>query len=931
MKKSMQLYNIGQAIWLDNIDRNLILDGWLKRQIAIRNIWGLTSNPSIFKKAISESPVYLPAIQSMSWIGYSVKEIYEEMAVRDIQDAADLLYPVYLETGGRDGYVSIEVDPDLAYKTEETIAEAERLWKTVDRKNIFIKIPATNAGIFAIEETISNGINVNITLIFSIAQYKKVIDAYYKGLKKRIENKKSISDVHSVASFFISRIDVKVDEKLQVLAEKNREDKEKIRFIIGKAGIANALKAYQYFLESINSERFQKLSEMGANLQRPLWASTSTKNPDFSDVLYVESLVLPHTVNTLPNKTLDAFFDHGQPQEIDFGKEIGQADEVLSELEKSNIDLLKITEDLEEEGISAFSKSQEELLEIIDKHRTRFRSESQPIQREFSKIFSQLKEEGFLLKLCTKNPSLWADDHRTQKEIRNRLDWLKAPSDGTSIIIRAEKLLEDLITENYTHAVILGMGGSSLAPEVYSEIIENLGNEKESSLKVSILDSSNPVQIMEKNRDISLEKTVFIVSSKSGTTTETLSLFSYFWKKILDSGIKNPGKHFIALTDPDTPLEKIALKKKFREIISANPNVGGRYSALIQFGLVSAILSGFTGYRLMQAAEEFELKCNVEKVLEWNPGFTLGIILGSAYQTGRDKLTIITDEKLNSFGAWIEQLVAESSGKNGRGILPIVHEPIIDASEYTHDRLFVFIKASNKNMDLIDSIEQAGQPFVTQKIIDTCEIGKLFYIWETAVATACSIIGVNAFDQPNVQLSKDITKQKILDFKKKEEKILDFGSPVFNNDKMSIYTSGENLETKNKPGELLKEFLSKSDPSDFIAINAFVTRNDAAEKKLRAFRKELLSSTGMATTLGFGPRFLHSTGQLHKGGKNNGHFIVITIEHVVDLDIPKEGMTFGTLQNAQALGDIQALKNQDRRVLHIHLKKGTLDDLSLFS
>jgi len=923
MNKSVKAYQNGQAIWLDNINRNLLLNGGLARKVEGKQIWGLTSNPSIFQKAISGSDTYHTAIQAMSWLGYSTEEIYEEITVRDVQDAADLLQPIFEETSGRDGYVSLEVDPDLANKAEETISEAKRLWHKVNRKNLFIKIPATTAGISAIREVISAGINVNVTLIFSIDRYRQVIDAYLEGLEIRIAAGSDISAIHSVASFFISRIDGIVDRKLQELFSGKEKPGGKPDDLMGKIGIANALSAYQVFKKSISKDRFLHLSEKGANFQRPLWASTSAKNPEYPDTLYVDSLMLPQTVNTVPSKTLDAFLDHGAPEPISFSKEFENAEKQLEQLEVLDISLDEITEKLEAEGVKAFSAAQKTLFQEIDALQAKYLKEIQPIQGNILKILKELEDNNIFSRLCQHDATLWSMNNKEIAEIRHRLAWMNAPTESLKIITAAESLLSKIISEGYTHAVVLGMGGSSLAPEVFAHMAGIKTGDNSDSLEVLVLDSSAPQQILETQDKIPLDKTIFIVSSKSGGTIETLSLYTYFWKELLEKGFSNPGKHFIAITDPGSKLEKIGKENEFRAVISANPDVGGRFSALIEFGLIPAVFSGLDGKELLSQAKQVKVNCKEISQVIWNEGIALGIALGAGYETSRDKLTLIADSKLIPIGTWIEQLVAESSGKNGKGLLPVQDEPLLLPPDYYNDRLFVYLSHDDERKNQVEALSAAGHPVIKIKLRNGSDLGKFFLVWESAISVACVIMGINAFDQPDVQLSKDISKEMVRAYK--NEGKLDFGELNFENDFVRVYTTKEVIQQENLKG-LIEDFIGDAGEGNYIAINAFLASNEVSRKKLQNVRELLLRKYKVATTLGFGPRFLHSTGQYHKGGTNSGLFIVISQEQEDDLMIPDEEIRFGTLLNAQAVGDRNALAQQNRRVLHMHFKKSAFAD-----
>ena len=359
-----ELKNNGQSIWYDNIERKLLEDGTLAGMVERGEIRGITSNPSIFNNAISNSNEYDQEIESLTKQGLSREDVYEQLAIRDIQQAADMFLPLYQETNGGDGYVSLEVSPYLAHETEKTIIDAKKLWKMVNRPNLMVKIPATLEGLPAITEVISAGINVNVTLIFSITRYQAVMEAYLAGLEKRVQEGKEIGGIASVASFFISRIDAKVDSQLEEILSKNPGGE--VKNLSGEAALASGKLAFEAYEEVFGEgvSRFAALVEVGANKQRALWASTSTKNPEYPDTMYVDGLIGPDTVNTVPPKTLVAFFDHGTVERT-IDRKIDEAKEVFENLAKAGIDMEQVTEDLESEGVQAFAVAFTSLLDSL--------------------------------------------------------------------------------------------------------------------------------------------------------------------------------------------------------------------------------------------------------------------------------------------------------------------------------------------------------------------------------------------------------------------------------------------------------------------------------------------------------------------------------------------------------------------------------------
>lgn len=919
-----KLHELGQSLWYDNIQRRLLLDGELESLIHRGMIRGVTSNPTIFHQAIARSHDYDAAIQPMAWAGWSARQIFDRLSVEDIQMAADLFLPLYESTQGEDGYVSLEVAPDLAYDTEGTLVEAKRLWNLVARPNLMIKIPATLPGIPAIRRAIFEGINVNVTLIFSLERYAQVIDAYLSGLEDRLAAGLPLHTIASVASFFVSRVDTKVDKRLEAIIREEGAEAEKARQLLGKAAIANARLAYAQFLEAFSGERFKVLAQHGARVQRPLWASTSTKNPAYRDVLYVEELIGPQTVNTVPPQTLEAFADHGQAR-LTLSADVAHEREVIQALESLGISMQEVTRELEEEGVKAFADAFKALLATLEERRQAAVAELGALAKDLPAQIQKAEHERYSSRLFEIDPSLWTEDAVGQQEIRNRLGWLIAPQKGRTMLADLNRVAVSLAEEGFREAILLGMGGSSLAPEVFAKTfgVGTLGSQP--ALRLTILDTTDPEQIASVVSHLRYDETLFIVSSKSGTTAEVQALLDYFWDWALMHSPTNPGSHFVAVTDPGTRLETIARERGFRAVFHGDPAVGGRYSALTAFGLLPAALLGMNLERLLERAQRMMTQCLPGVPSGRNPGLVLGILLGLAASQGRDKVTFIADPELEVFGAWLEQLIAESSGKDGRGIVPIDGEPEVAADAYHADRVFVYFALSGSKEEFVEALKSAGHPVLTFRLEDVYDLGSEIYRWEVATAFACAYLRVNAFDQPDVEDSKIRTRNLIAAFR--QEGRLPIESPDWENAGVQAWWSNVAGKPAATIGDLIANFIAEAKARDYIAINAYLPRNEQTRAVLQELRRKILERSGCATTLGFGPRFLHSTGQLHKGGANNGLFIQITRDPEVDLEIPAQGIRFGVLQRAQALGDYEALKSRERRVLSLHLSGAAVDAL----
>ena len=926
MKAIQKLHSLGQSLWYDNIQRQLLVDGRLKAMIERNEIRGVTSNPSIFNNAIAKSQDYDAALKPMAWAGWSPEDIFWQLAAEDICAAADLFTPLYESTQGGDGYVSLEVDPNLAHESSATLQAAKRLWKWVDRPNLMIKIPATPEGIPAIRSAIAAGLNVNVTLIFSLDRYAAVMDAYLSGLEERVKKGLPIDQIASVASFFVSRVDTKIDALLEEKKRAGEISEEQSAALSGKAAIANTKLAYALFEETFASKRFASLKKKGARVQRPLWASTSTKNRTYRDVMYVEDLIAADSVNTVPPQTLDAFRDHGVAA-MTIHKELPAYKKALAGIEGLGISMTQVTDELEAEGVKSFADAFASLMKsIADKSRAA-QAELGSLSDGVSKRVKKLEEEKVVARIFKKDASVWTTDKDGAAEIKKRLGWLQLPESSKALAGDLKKILADCQTAGFTHAVVLGMGGSSLAPEVFRLTFGVLTANDKPGLDVSILDSTDPCQVAETEKRSAIEKTVFIVSSKSGGTSEVMAMFDYFWSKAEVSFGKHAGEHFIAVTDGGTSLEQLAKEHNFRRIFNADPNVGGRYSALTAFGLVPAALLGVDIERLLDNAHQMMQQCcSIEYPEGRNPGLVLGAIMGEAALHGRDKLSILADPEVRSFGSWLEQLVAESSGKQGKGVVPVDIEPIVSATDYGKDRLFVYLRMGGNFDGQVARLQQAGQPALVFQLNDVYDIGAEFYRWEFATAVVCAVLGVNAFDQPDVQFNKTLTKQKIEAFHKSGK--LDEPKPVWQGPEGTVFGKPlAGLENAKTLRDVVELILGQAKLSDFIAINAYLPRNLRNLDALQKMRKAVLEKTRCATTLGFGPRFLHSTGQLHKGGTNEGIFLQLTTDVTDDIAIPNEDLTFATLERAQALGDYEALVSRNRRIYRIHLTTGTLEDL----
>ena len=927
--KDLQRY--GQSIWLDYIRRNLLTSGELKKLIDEDGLRGMTSNPAIFEKAIVGSTDYTDLLQSLAQKhDLDAKARYEVLAIRDIQDAADFLRPVYDATKRRDGYVSLEVSPYLARDTNGTLDEARRLWKAVARENVMIKVPGTAEGIPAFQQLIGEGININVTLLFAQEVYEKVAEAYIAGLEQLSATGGDVSKMASVASFFISRIDTLVDSKVneKLKAKPDAQQEALLKGILGKVAIANGKLTYQKYLQIFSGPRWEKLAARGAQTQRVLWASTSTKNPAYRDVIYVEELIGKDTVNTVPPATLDAFREHGRVRES-LTENIESAKQTMSDLAKVGISMKEVTDQLTVEGVKLFADAFDKLLEAVEKST---RNEVSPkVNKQNFKLPPDLassvkthiddwRANGKVRRLWQRDASLW-----TNTDEAKWLGWLGVTEEQTARLRDFRQLAEDVKSAGFTHVLLLGMGGSSLCPEVLKMTFGKLTAFPE----LHVLDSTDPAQVKSFENRINLSRTLFIVSSKSGSTLEPNIFKQYFFERAKEvAGPGKAGSQFIAITDPGSKMEQVARSDHFRHIFHGLASIGGRYSALSDFGVIPALAMGLDVAKFLDRTEDMVQACASSVPVEENPGAVLGVVLGAAHNLGRDKVTIITSPGILDLGAWLEQLLAESTGKDGKGIIPVDREQVGEPEVYGKDRLFVYLRletAPDAAQDTkVTALENSGQPVVRISLGDTYDLGQEFFRWEIATAVAGSIIGINPFNQPDVEASKIATRNLTSEYEKTGA--LPEERPLIDRDGIKLFTDTKNAEALAKAAGndqslvgFLRAHLNRMQAGDYFALLAYLQMNGANEDKLQAIRHMLRDSKRVATCLGFGPRFLHSTGQAYKGGPDSGVFLQITCDDAVDLPIPGQRYTFGIVKAAQARGDFQVLAERNRRALRVHL------------
>ena len=910
----------GQSVWLDYISRDLLTSGELKRLIAEDNVTGMTSNPTIFQKAIAQGSDYDVQIRQLLADGVDdPTDIFMALAVTDIQHAADILRPVHERTEGADGYVSLEVPPEAAHNTERSVQLASEFAARVDRPNLMVKIPGTPAGVPAIERALAAGVNINVTLLFALEAYDSVITAYLAALNARRATGKSL-DVHSVASFFVSRVDSAVDKLIE---EKLASDPGNavLEDLLGKAAIANAVLAYEKFEHYFRGASFSGLAKAGAHVQRPLWASTSAKNPRYRDVVYAEALVGADTVDTMPPSTIAAFRDHGSVQGSTVNSDYASAHRVIEQLAEVGIDMRQVTDDLLAEGVASFSASFDELIrgiaeKVDDMHRGYGRRQHLDLAASTDAVAAAAASPSardVARRIWERDPDLWKPgDAGHAAVIANRLGWLDVIGTMREALPRLIGLTAEVHNAGFRNCVLLGMGGSSLCPEVLRTSFGSAAGQPE----LHVLDTTDPAAIAQLTDRLEPRTTLFIVASKSGTTLETLSHLAHFWGWMTAAGVVDAGRHFICITDPGSDLAVLATERKFRHVFENPADIGGRYSALSFFGMVPAAIIGIDVEDFLDRAENMRLQSRPGIPADLNPGLELGTVLGLLQQSGRDKVTILAPPRIAAFSLWAEQLIAESTGKEGKGLIPVGDEPIGDPGVYGDDRILAVLRLrDDAHFDAeVGPLRAAGIPDVTMQLDDLSDLAAEFFRWEFATAVAGAELGIDPFDEPNVKESKDNTR-RVLDQFVKNGSLADESASA-SEDGISVFGSPGHQHIDGA----LTDFLAGVRPGDYVALMAYVTPNAENEAALQSLRVAIRDEHRVATTLGFGPRFLHSTGQLHKGGPDSGLYIQVTTDDAVDVPIPGQPFSFSILKQAQAQGDLRSLRDHGRRVIRLHIR-----------
>jgi len=887
----LELQRLGQSPWHDNIHRGLLRSGELARLVREGDVTGLTSNPTIFDEAIAHGPEYDSELATLTAAGRPPEAIVDTLVVGDIRTAADAFLPLFQRTRRADGYVSIEVGPTLAHDTAATIRDARRLWRAVNRPNLMVKVPATEAGLPAIEECIAAGINVNVTLIFALRRYAEVIDAYLRGLTRRLEAGMRVDRIASVASFFVSRVDTAVDRLLEdrigAAAGERRAQLERLR---GKAAIAQAKLAYVVFRERFMGEEFVLLAREGARPQRPLWASTSTKNPAFPDVYYVEALIGPDTVNTMPPATLRAYKDHGHPEDR-LGQALDRARGVIAQLAQFGIDMEAVTQRLETEGVAAFTHSWQSLLDTVTRRRdalrlaTRTKARLGPVERAVARALGELASERVGERLWEEDHTLWKRQQGIPGTGSNA--WLVVPDADSPAVAAIAAFAADVRAAGLTRAVVCGVGADALPAEFLRRAL-GVGR---GGLDVTALDAADPAQVVAAAERGDPARTLYVLCATGGSATVERA-FQVLWERVRAAAGDGPGAHFAAIGTPGGALESLAGGHAFRRMFRTPADVSGRWAALSALGLVPAALLGADVSKLLERARRMATACDRVVPPHHNPGLWLGAALGALVRSGRDKLTLVLPERLVPFGAWIEQLVAGATGKDGRGLIPVLAEPFGPPRLYGKDRLFVHLRLGAGQDRVAASLAAGGHPMVTIGLADGYDVGGEIVRWEMAVAAASRLLDVHPFAEPET-----------LELEAAARRWPAGGSP---HPAEPLVPAAPDFAAR------LGTQLAAARGRRWVAITAWCARTPRRERILADIRAAIRKRFGVATTLGFGAAAIHATGQLHVGGPPTAIVLDLTADEPTREDL-------AAAQAAATATRAELLRARRRPLLRVHL------------
>ncbi len=860
------------------------------------------------------SPICVREVRPLAQAGMPAAEILERLIVTRARAIADLLLPLYDRTSGTAGFVSFDLRPLPTEGAGMILEAARRLWELVNRPNVLMRVPGSPEAAGLLEAATADGLNLHLHAVGALDRYADLADAYVRGLEARQARGQSVDHLASFITLDLGALDAAVTRQLELLAGGDAQAAPRARQLAGRAGRAFARLAVAQSWAVRSSAAFRRLAERSARPQLPLLAGlrVGVKAESFT-----RAGGIPDGAGyliALEAEELGALADGGRLERLP-ESDLAAPRAELDALEDLGVSWAQVSRDLERRARDGGQRGHRGQLRAAARMAARAEHELGDLLPRVRESLTLLEAEDVVRRIWARDVSLWSSGGPGAAEAHRRLGWLTLPDDMLAALDGMRLLATGAREDGLAGAVLLGMGGSSLAADVLSR---TLGGESP-AMNLTVLDSTDPAAVLRATRRHAVQKTLFLVSSKSGTTTEPLALMEHFWARALDKAGEAAGRHFVALTDPGTPLERLARERGFRAVLSTPEDVGGRYSALSEFGLFPAALLGSDVPALLHGGARMMRACGPESAGIDNPGLFLGALLGVAALAGRDKVTLVSDPPLAAFGDWVEQLLAESSGKEGKGIVPIVDEPPAAGRLYGADRLLIYLRTRGTLDAKVANCTKAGVPVVVLEVPgDAAGIGAEFYRWEFATAVACHCLGVNAFDQPDVQRAKTRTSDLLKAYARSGS--LPESQPLWRSEVLTLRGGPADpiLQSARGLPELLEGILTQVTPQECLALLLYLPPGSALVRPLGAVRRRLREA-GIVTTVGFGPRYLHSTGQLHKGGPDKMVFLIVTADPAEDVPVPRAAYSFGVLERAQALGDLQALLHLGRRAYNLHL------------
>lgn len=921
-----QMRGRGQAVWLRGFRRRLVDSGGLSELVASAAVSGLETDPEVLAAAMSRGQEYIDVLLHLAGEGDGHAD---RLLVQEARIAAAVLLPAFEKSGGRDGFVAVPLDPALGTDAASLADAAHRMMAAAGTPNIVPILPPTSSGFAVFEALIADDHAVYIGPTFSIASVVRACEAYARGAQRG----GAAAPPTALVSFGVSPLDVALDELLRDRVRAAGGEMSTVESLLGGSATAITRVAWRRQRDCLAT----RIADPAARLLHMVWTGLSSTDPRQRKVRYVESLVGADTVVVLDSSLLRRVM-HGDHARVDatLGQRVDEAEEIVAELAALGIDTEVVGEALEAQAqrqaqaaYGELERRVEQATHIVTADAERAAeltatgtpwSASRPeIGDRLAASCDEIESRRAITRMWDKDVSLWSDDEETANLVRNRLGWLDAAAASSLDWEPLGRFAAEIGSTEVENILLLGMGGSSLVTEVCRRIF--------GSNAIQVLDSTLPTQIKAVADTIDPARTLILVASKSGTTVEVRALLDCFYG-LATPMLDKPGEQFVAITDPGTPLEQIAHERGFARLWLAPSDVGGRFSALTVFGTLPMAVMGIDVPSVLASARRMAVNCGPEVDATVNPAARLGAALHKSHDAGRDKVTFVTPDSLSAFGLWAEQLIAESTGKQGCGLIPVIDEPATSIDRYADDRLFVSMSLASEqdrsHRERVDAIDAAGHPIVHIELEDIHDLGGEFFRWEAGVALAGALMGINPFDQPDVQASKERTMallgahQDGTPMADCPPLATDTGWAVFadieRDQELASRVRGTDLES------WLAAHLGRAGVPDYVGIQAFVAATPEMRRALQGLRKLIFERRGVATTLGWGPAFLHSTGQLHKGGPECGLFLQITADDPTDIDIPGAGYSFRNLARAQSLGDLAALQERGRRVLRVHLR-----------